>query len=143
MADSNTETATPAAESSVQRGSEFSKPTGDGDQALWEKHFGGEDAKSGEEPKRPTSNQSEKSGSQKGDGEASAKSGRDKSGTDSKETSRADSAKRSESRSEKSEKRPTESKPDRSAKEPSKSEKKPADSEATGQKTAEETDPEA
>ena len=54
-ADSNTETA-PAAESPVQRGSEFSKPTGVGDDALWEKHFGrgsGGDAKPKDDSRKP------------------------------------------------------------------------------------------
>src|SRR6185436_15781140 len=139
MADSNTETATPAAESPVQRGSEFSKPTGDGDQALWEKHFGGKDSKS----EKPRGKSSESSGKTSDGAPAKPKSEK----PEARETSKNSSATKSEraaTSSEKSAKSAASTDTDKSSTpKESKSPKKDADSEATGQKTAEETDPEA
>jgi hypothetical protein len=117
------ETATPATETSEgSRGSEFSKPTGAGDDALWAKHFGA-DAKE--------STSSKSSSKSESDGKPAA--GKSKTS----ESGKAASGKSPE---------PTKSKAEPSSSSPkeSKSPKKDDASAATGQKTADkDPDPEA
>lgn len=139
MADSNTETATPAAESPVQRGSEFSKPTGDGDQALWEKHFGGKDAK---ESSRATKETRSSTRSEPKD-DKSAKT-KDSPASESREkTSKSPASPKERSTGSPRDTATESSTPKDTKSDKGKDKPKSADSEATGQKTAEETDPEA
>lgn len=115
MAD--TETATPAAETPVQKGSEFSKPTGEGDDALWQKHFG-KDAK---EPKASTS--------WKKSDKPSAKSKSDE-GDDKPKASKPSAASTRPSREPTSDKDPSTPKDTKPAKDAK------ASTESTGRKTA-------
>lgn len=117
------ETATPATETSEgSRGSEFSKPTGAGDEALWAKHFG----KDAQEPKSKS---------------PSAKSKSEKS-SDGERSSKGDAEARSEATTKTS--RESTSGKEQSTPKDTKSPKKDDASEATGQKTADkELDPEA
>jgi hypothetical protein len=130
MADQTTETATPAAESPTQKGSEFSKPTGAGDDALWEKHFG-KDAK---EPKGK---------SEKGSGrEPTDKAERATKPKDSSTSTKDAAAKPSAAPTKDSPKSTSASAGDKSSTpKDTKSPKKDAESEATGQKTAEDKTP--
>jgi hypothetical protein len=126
MADSNTET-TAAAESPVQKGSEFSKPTGAGDDALWEKHFG-KDAK---EPKGKAASSKPSPKSESGS--------KSKGSTGEKTPSSSSTSKSTADSSEKSPK-PKDSKADASSSKSKDSKDAKDSTESTGRKTAEEPD---
>ncbi len=138
MADSNTtETATtPSTETATDHGSEFSKPTGEKDDALWQKHFG-------KDAKDPKSSKGERASTRTSTPprDESSKSSKSAASSGEKTPSSRDTSKNRTESSEKSTK-PKSGKDDASSS-TSKESKKPAESEATGQKTADETDPEA
>lgn len=91
MADSNT--SAPGGGDSLSSGSEFSKPTGVNDEALWEKHFG----KGSKEPEKPRDKSSTKSPESSGKrSDKSDSDGSRKTKSDEKPSSGARSTKASE-----------------------------------------------
>lgn len=130
------ETATPAADSGVQKGSEFSKPTGAKDDEVWARHFG-------KEAKEPKGKAKDSSATSERPRDSLAKPSKSEASSKEKTPASSDSAGSKDKPKDSSSKpSPTESKSEATKKPPTKSEKISAESEATGQKTAE-TDPEA